>query len=245
MEEKIGILYSISNDINEKLYIGKTYKSLKQRWKLHVSDSKKDNKNRHLYNAMKKYGIEHFYIEEIGRYKSGELEEMEKYYIEKYDTYNNGYNCTTGGDGCPGFIKNKYNEEQKQFIIQCFYKYPNISFLSKALNVDYKALDRVLDEYGIKKLQQSQLKIIENIRWIYQIKDGEIINIFSNYEEVRNYLIKEKKIKETTTADSVRVKINYFINNERDEYEWKIVRLKDLIEDGIKVSIKNSELFEI
>lgn len=145
MKEKIGTLYLISNDINEKLYIGKTYKTLKQRWTLHVSDSKKDSKNRHLYNAMRKYGIEHFHIKEIGQYKAGELEEMEKYYIQKYDTYNNGYNCTPGGDGHPGV--SKYNAEQEKFIIQCFYKYPNISFLSKVLKVDYKTLGRVLDKY--------------------------------------------------------------------------------------------------
>ena len=243
MKEKIGTLYLISNDINDKLYIGKTYKTLKQRWKMHVSDSKKDNKNRHLYNAMKKYGIEHFQIKEIGRYEVGKLEEMEKYYIQKYDTYNNGYNCTLGGDG--HLVSSKYNTEQKEFIIQCFYKYPNVSFLSKVLKVNHKVIDEILNEHGITKLQQPQLKTIENIKLIYQIKDDVIVNVFYSYDEVKHYLISKQIIKANMTTDSVRIQINSYINKKWHGYNWKIVHLKDVIEDGIKTSIINSNLFEI
>lgn len=42
-----------------------------------------------------------------------ELNEREKFYINYYDTFNNGYNCTEGGDGVRGY---RFNDEQRQHI---------------------------------------------------------------------------------------------------------------------------------
>lgn len=46
---------------------------------------------------MKKYGIEHFHIELIE--ETNNPEERENYWIKKYNTYNDGYNATLGGEG--------------------------------------------------------------------------------------------------------------------------------------------------
>ena len=95
-------IYLITNDINGKQYIGKTYYSnIQERWNEHLYDYKKPRcEKRPLYDAMNKYGIEHFHIQEI-EYVSQEinLEEREIYWIAQYNTYNNGYNATLGGDG--------------------------------------------------------------------------------------------------------------------------------------------------
>ena len=173
IKERIGILYKISNDINSKVYIGKTYNTLENRWRLHISDSKKEKrKTRPLYNAMNKYGIEHFKIEELGKYKNGELEKQEILHIEKYDSYYNGYNATMGGDGqlYGDNVDKIFSEEQQKQIIKWFYEYPNISFLSKELNIHYKQLGKILNKYNIKKLKQKPLKIAENSMRIYQIE---------------------------------------------------------------------------
>ena len=42
------------------------------------------------------------------------MDEDEKYYIEKYNSYSNGYNCTLGGDG--GVLGYKMTDEQKEKI---------------------------------------------------------------------------------------------------------------------------------
>jgi hypothetical protein len=69
---KIGVdnmpyIYKISNDINDKLYIGKTLYTIERRWYQHKNNAKnrQDLKHLPLYSAMNKYGIEHFFIEEI------------------------------------------------------------------------------------------------------------------------------------------------------------------------------------
>lgn len=98
------LVYKISNDINDKVYIGITEQTLETRWKGHLLSAQQKT-NRHLYNAMNKYGIEHFSIEVIEDNipSKQELLEKEIFYISKYNSAdkNFGYNMTYGGDTNP------------------------------------------------------------------------------------------------------------------------------------------------
>ena len=95
-----GYIYKITNDINDKIYIGKTLYSIEKRWKEHCMDrTKEEAKNRPLYKAMNKYGKEHFHIEVVEECDEEILSMREIYWIETYHSYSNGYNATLGGDG--------------------------------------------------------------------------------------------------------------------------------------------------
>nr|DAU59198.1 MAG TPA: intron associated endonuclease [Crassvirales sp.] len=48
---------------------------------------------------MNKYGIENFKVEKLIQCDPEELDTYEKLFIDKLDTYKNGYNATKGGDG--------------------------------------------------------------------------------------------------------------------------------------------------
>ena len=64
--EIMSFIYKITNDINNKVYVGKTNLSIEERFAQHKKDAFKDkNEKRPLYSAMKKYGVNHFYIEQI------------------------------------------------------------------------------------------------------------------------------------------------------------------------------------
>ena len=96
----MGYIYKISNDINDKVYIGKTCLTITTRWNEHIHELyRARNNQRPLYNAMEKYGVEHFYIEELEQCKDELISEREQYYIKLYDSYSYGYNATKGGDG--------------------------------------------------------------------------------------------------------------------------------------------------
>ncbi len=95
----IGI-YKITNTINDKCYIGQS-KDIKARWAKHLS-AYKSSPDWELYRAFKKYGISAFKFEIIEECSIEALNEREIYWIAQYDSFNNGYNMTLGGEACNG-----------------------------------------------------------------------------------------------------------------------------------------------
>ena len=98
----IYTIYKCINTSNNKCYIG--FDSNWPRRKTeHKSRSKKIT-NYKLYNAINKYGWDNF--EWVVIYQSTDrdftLKNMECYFINAYDSFNNGYNMTLGGEGTFG-----------------------------------------------------------------------------------------------------------------------------------------------
>lgn len=94
----MAFIYLITNDINNKVYVGKTEADIFIRFKEHCRDALRDrNKNRPLYSAMRKYGAEHFSIRVLE--ETNDPEEREKFWIAYFNSYHIGYNATSGGDG--------------------------------------------------------------------------------------------------------------------------------------------------
>lgn len=93
-------IYKITNQINGKIYIGKSTR-IERRWSEHKSDVNDINKQNHLYRAMRKYGKESFNFEiiELCPEDNNILSEREKYWINYYNSYEEGYNETRGGEG--------------------------------------------------------------------------------------------------------------------------------------------------
>lgn len=92
-------LYTIENYVNNKIYIGIT-KNIKHRWMQHKYNAK-TNLSYHLYRAMRKHGIENFYIKEfIITSSKEEACLLEEYWIN-YLKSNNIllYNMVDGGQG--------------------------------------------------------------------------------------------------------------------------------------------------
>jgi hypothetical protein len=95
-----GIIYKVTNNINNKVYIGKTTKTLEQRIKQHIKDF--NRKSRPLSVDIKKYGVENFSYEIISEvYKEELLTPYEGLFIELYESYkeDKGYNSIRYVDG--------------------------------------------------------------------------------------------------------------------------------------------------
>jgi len=103
------VIYKATNKIDDKCYIGQTKKKLQTRIYDHLRKSKYTDLNIHFYNAIRKYGWDNFKWEVLCECESKrELDEMEFHYIKQYDSYDNGYNMTLGGDaGTWGWIPTK------------------------------------------------------------------------------------------------------------------------------------------
>lgn len=113
----IGTIYKLTSPSN-KCYIGQTINLVERKRTLY--NPNKYYSGHKLDNAIKKYGIENFQYEIIIQIVESskerlreKLDELEKFYIEKYDSYNNGYNMTLGGSGSNGCFQ---TEESKRKI---------------------------------------------------------------------------------------------------------------------------------
>lgn len=100
LKNKIGI-YAITNIKNNKKYVGKST-NIQKRWYDHRSKAlhprKKDEYNKLLYQDIRKFGLENFYIEILEECEKESLNEREVYWIQKLDSFNNGYNNDFGGE---------------------------------------------------------------------------------------------------------------------------------------------------
>lgn len=94
----MGYIYKITNQINQKSYIGQTINSIKERMRKHYDHSLVATTG--IDYAIHKYGKDNFIVEEICQCEDTQLDDLERYYIDLYDTYKNGYNLTIGGQDC-------------------------------------------------------------------------------------------------------------------------------------------------
>lgn len=89
-------IYKITNKVNNDFYIGKTSKTIEERFAKHISNHK-SNIQTHLYRAFHKYGCENFSIELLEEIlDETKVNDKEIEYISKLSPQ---YNMTKGGDG--------------------------------------------------------------------------------------------------------------------------------------------------
>lgn len=93
-------IYKITNKINGKSYIGQSI-NIEHRWYRHIHEFVPYP----LHRAIEKYGEESFDFSVLEECNVDSLDEREKYWINYYDSYNNGYNLTLGGKGITYYKK--------------------------------------------------------------------------------------------------------------------------------------------
>jgi group I intron endonuclease len=109
------IIYKVTCLVTNKVYIGKTIKTLAQRKSVHLSHAKKYNDTSAFHSAIRKYGKDNFIWEVLDRVMFSDLLiDLECFYISKYNCMSpNGYNLTVGGEGATGY---RHTEEAKKKI---------------------------------------------------------------------------------------------------------------------------------
>ena len=119
-----GYIYKIKTTASTKVYIGQTTKSIAERYKMHLAAMNMESKKTlHLYLAMHKYGVETFSIEQIDTANSQEeLDKKEQYWIDFYDSINNGYNMMAGGSGInpmsSTIVKEKHDTKMRSLEVR-------------------------------------------------------------------------------------------------------------------------------
>lgn len=163
----MAYIYQITNDINGKIYIGKTERTIEERFREHCKDAyRREFEKRPLYSAMRKYGIEHFHVEMLEETDSPE--EREIYWIEAKRSFKNGYNATLGGDG-----KHYIDYD---LVLAMYAELKNQKEVARRMNISEDTVHKVLTSY--------QVDILDNAK-AAALATGKVIN---QYDLQDNYI---------------------------------------------------------
>ena len=177
----MGFIYIIKNDINNHVYIGQTSRSVEIRWKEHVRHN-----NQIINLAIQKYGVEHFWIEQIEECDNSLLDERERFWISQYDSFNDGYNATSGGQD-----NQKAETNRVQEVLDLWNAGLTINRIVQQTKLNVETVRGYLNKNGI---DHNQIKSRANI-FIGEAK-AKAINQYS----INNEFIKAW----SSTAEAVR-----------------------------------------
>lgn len=181
-------IYKITNNINNKIYIGKTINDIKKRFSCHKSNAK-SNKNTILCKAFRKYRPENFSISIIEKNIISEsvLNEKEIYWINLLKPE---YNMTSGGEGVSGHPPSKETRlkislsNKNKNIKRTIEQRNNISIKNKGKKRTKEQLENMSKSQKGKKLSDShKLKISNSIKGttkqknVCRISDRKEMNI--------------------------------------------------------------------
>lgn len=218
-----GIIYKITNTVNNKSYIGQTRQSIQFRWNQHTS--KKDNT--YFHNAIQKYGKDNFTIEILEECNVEVLNEREIYYISKFDTFKNGYNLTIGGDGNKKLLLDDKYDEIKELYLSGF----SSNKIATLYKVDKSTIVKILIGLGVK-IRNNKLNINkqEFNELVEDYKSG-----YSLRELAKRYDCSSTGLKEFLIRKGVDLKIKYSILNNKEDQQ-------NLINDYLDGELKISEI---
>lgn len=218
-------IYSITNILNNKVYIGKTSADPSRRWKDHIRSSlNKDSKKQYIHRAILKYGIDNFKFSII-KYFTLEKDAYlaEKEHIKLYNSFGkNGYNETEGGT-FSGNIRRLLSDDQVLLLIN---DYINTDMVCKDLVIKYKLCkpsvlsilnrssyldifidDEILYELWLKR-NRNYYNEIDHVNCNFtKLSKESIINIFDDYVVNKISLVELAK-KYNVTKSNLKFIIN-------------------------------------
>lgn len=194
-----GIIYKVTNKVNGKSYIGQTRYTLEFRWRQHLH--KRDNA--YFHNAIKKYGAENFSLEILEECDVDQLNSREIFYIAKYNTFEEGYNLTIGGDGNRKLVLDDKYEEIKALYLSGF----SSNKIATLYSVDKATIVKILRQLGVKiKSNKIDINNQEFLELVQDYKSG-----YSLKELAKRYDCSDKGLKEYLKNKGVNLKEKYSI----------------------------------
>lgn len=212
----MAYIYQITNNINGKIYIGQTNGTIQKRFKEHCNDSRKENiKNRPLYAAMRKYGVENFSIELIE--ETDNPNEREKFWIQQKGSYHNGYNATLGGEGTKLI--------DYDLVVDTYNKIQNQRKVAQQLGINETTVSYILHDRGVKiKSSADHVRETKGVAVIAYDKNNNFIQSFPTQSAAAQWLIENNKTK--CKPGTMRTHISEVVRGIRKTaagYIWKAV----------------------
>lgn len=182
-----GIIYLITNIVNDKKYVGQTRQQLNKRWLSHITESRTYS-DRPLYRAMNKYGLDNFKIRILEECNVNVLNEREIWWIDFLDSYTNGYNATTGGEYF------EHTEETKHKISQTMSNVSRSDEWINSISIGLKNKIERGEKWGFLTTKNEGGKHARRKVKGISITNGEIVEFDSIREAAREITNNEKNV---------------------------------------------------
>jgi len=190
-------IYKITNDINDKVYVGQTWRELKVRYRAHCTSSNKDsNRTSPILLAIQKYGKEHFKIELLLEFpfgtKQSVVDQAETEWGLKLNTLSPfGYNLKLGqGRGiCSDDTKRKLSLINKgRFVSKETRKKQSLAHIG-VKHTPTQNKNKSLRLKGIRPSIQAQIanKLAVAKHYTLISPEGEVIEIYNMAEFSRKH----------------------------------------------------------
>ena len=158
-----GLIYKITCLSTGKCYIGKTIRPLAERMRNHFSGY---DSCRKLNEAINKYGKDNFIVEVIAsNIPYNELDQLEVFYINEYNSVKDGYNIKYGNSNYKGRLFHTLTSEVKKEVIKLYNQDMKVENISIQLKICRTSVYNILKQFDIprfknkSKFNRGKLKI--------------------------------------------------------------------------------------
>lgn len=169
-----GHIYVITNKLNGKQYVGQTSRNIEDRYYEHCYDKRSTSK---IHKAIQEFGVENFELRELETVELAELDTREQYWIQKLDTYRNGYNANIGGN-------QSFGNYQQVLIVEANLIVDSVEFLGREI----QRLTDWSKDYIKDRIQQ--VIDTDNVFCGYHLK-----HLYANKEDLSDIIDLENWIK--------------------------------------------------
>lgn len=171
-------IYVITNSINNKVYVGQTWRSIKRRFQIHLQNSTVSHCIK-LRRAMQKYGLKNFSIKLLTICHTQKIADYwETFFIRKFNSLKNGYNVLEFSKNRKGI---KHSSETKNKMSQArrgagngnstleFWQVSEIRneygiYRNPKTGSKYGAITRLANKYGVGAT--TIFEIVKDQAWI-------------------------------------------------------------------------------
>ena len=212
---KQDVEYAFISKITGMVYIGWSNKQFETRLKQHIKNARNGiGQNSKFYNEIRKNGIESFDFVILEFVPKGQGPAREKELIQYHDTFRNGYNSTSGGEGG--------EKADGKLFAQLYEEGYEVKEIAAMYNYDKDTVRLKLQEYGYDTRANCTSNRGREIL-MCDIETGEVLERFCTISDAgremrRRGLSNTKELKGTVSkiSDSARVE-----SHNACGYKWR------------------------
>ena len=216
----MAYIYVIRNKINDKVYIGQTRRTIEERFRDHLDIARNKKVQTKVYVKMREIGIDNFYPELLIECDENELNKYEQYYVEKYDSLNNGYNSVYP---CSSIGKRPVHDYEDK-IVDLYTSGHSYSFIAMECNISLAEVGRVVNENNLdttnrEYTRESKSRSVGIIMYNAEFNNG---TYFDSIKDAYNTVSRERNRDNFTLEFYSRVKVACQNGNVAYSHRWQL-----------------------